>query len=132
MERTVSQSIKSKATNSLFERNELYNISGSIIKVALGVLEPGLELKNNALIYDQAIGRTWLSKLTKEMGREGSQSLVHRNLDKLSEMGVINSIKVYNQNTRKEHHYYVEQAFVPNLIRLYKATHNMNKMLLRI
>lgn len=57
-----------------YKTNEIYTDLSPALKVALSVLEQGLELKTKRLSYSQEKGISWLSKLSRDLKDQVSRA----------------------------------------------------------
>jgi hypothetical protein len=120
-------------TNPKYPKNELYIDLSPSQKVALQILEEGLEVQNGRLSYSEEKGISWLSKLERDLEGEVSRATIDQCLDNLLDRGILSHGKEImqkvkeNKDSRWVRAYHIGNEFLDQMIKLYQATHDIKK-----
>jgi hypothetical protein len=114
-----------------YKTNEIYTDLSPTLKVALSVLEQGLELKSKKLSYSQEKGISWLSKLSRDLKDQVSRATIDQSLDHLLDKGILahgkEIMKKVGNDSKWVRAYHIGNEFIENMLSLYKATHEIGK-----
>lgn len=114
-----------------FPTNDMYAAVGPELKIAFHILEQGMEIKNNDIVYDNTKGMSWLSKMGRELEGEVSRATIDQYLDSLLDSRWLKHGKQEMQKvedvdgTKWVRAYYLGNEYVPKIIGFYKLTHDL-------
>jgi hypothetical protein len=118
----------------LFPPNQFYDDAGACLKVAMCVLEHGLKRKGTKLTYSEENGVSWLSQLSRELEGQVSRAKIDQCLDSLLDKGTLAHGKQIMQKVTDEgvdkwvRAYHIGNEFVPQMLQLYKFTHDIKAL----
>ncbi|MDG6996156.1 MAG: hypothetical protein JRN52_09555 [Nitrososphaerota archaeon] len=121
----------SHARTDRYPRNKLYQHLGHTEKIILSVCNEGVAFKDGKLDYDPKIGKSWLSKLEKDLKGEVSRAKIDESLDfllddRILRHGATEMEPVIDEEGKKwVRGYYLGNEFVERVLMLYVATHDI-------
>jgi hypothetical protein len=118
-----------------YPKKKVYQTLSPSQKIALRILEKGLEINTNANTkkYDEEKGVSWLSELARDLKGEVSRGTIDQYLDVLLDIGILSPGKEIMQRVKENNEYrwvrayHIGNEFVDKMIDLYIQTHDINK-----